>query len=356
MVLACVAAPLPAQDRTVAREAEFRDAPTGPLVAMLAAGTRVRRQDARAGHTRVIVEGFVEGAQLGGRKGRYQVHVSASAGAILRTSADPSATAVGTLTNGVGLAVLLRTGKWVKVRRGGWLVNAAFTAVTSTTASPVARGSVPAPVAPAGSRGSIPPVTASTSAAAALPAAASAPLVAVPATPAPPLPEGTLVTARSSELRTAPDGGAAIGSAAKDVMLTPLARERGWVRVRIEGWVRERDVMPADSLARSAVSAADLRADPLGSRGRIVRWEVEIVAFQVADPLRHDLTPDEPYLLARGPGRENALLYLAIPPSLVAQARALPPLAPVIITARVRTGKSNPTGVPVLDLQQLSRK
>ena len=173
---------------------------------------------------------------------------------------------------------------------------------------------------------------------------------------APPLPEGTLVTARSSELRTAPDGGAAIGTAAKDVMLTPLARERGWVRVRVEGWVRERDVMPADSLARSAVSAADLRADPLGSRGRIVRWEVEIVAFQVADPLRHDLTPDEPYLLARGPGRENALLYLAIPPSLVAQARALPPLAPVIITARVRTGKSNPTGVPVLDLQQLSRK
>ena len=367
-LVACVSTPLFSQGRTIEREAELRDTPSGPVVATLAAGTSVTRQERRAGHTRVIVEGFVDGAQLGGRKGRYQVHVTAAAGATLRVSAEGSATAVGRVRTGIGLAVVVKSGKWVKVRRGGWLANVAFTASAPVAgAAPAAAVKAPlsAPVKGA-TRSSSTPVKPGAPAPShpAAPAAASSPatpaptvpLTAVAASPAPPLPEGALVATRAAELRTAPDGGATLGTAAKDAMLTPLARERGWVRVRVEAWVKEADVAPADSLAHTALSAADLRADPAGTRGRIVRWDVEVMAYQIADPLRKDLTPDEPYLLARGPGRENALLYLAVPPSLMAQAKGLPPLARVIITARVRTGRSDPTGVPVLDLQQLARK
>lgn len=128
------------------------------------------------------------------------------------------------------------------------------------------------------------------------------------------------------------------------------------MRVRAEGWLREGELIAADSSLRSSPSAADLRTSPDAFRGQLVRWSVQLLALQRADPLRKDLSPDEPYLLARGPGTENALLYLAIPPELLESARALPPLATVIITARVRTGRSDPAGVPVLDLRSIARQ
>jgi hypothetical protein len=80
---------------------------------------------------------------------------------------------------------------------------------------------------------------------------------------------------------------------------------------------------------------------------------VQAIAVQSADPLRKGLAPDEPYLLARGPGSESSLLYLALPPALVASARALQPLAYVMVLARVRQGRSDPSGVPILDVLRI---
>jgi hypothetical protein len=130
------------------------------------------------------------------------------------------------------------------------------------------------------------------------------------------------------------------------------------VQVRIEGWVPEADVIPADSTLRSDLSAADLRADREGTKGRLVRWDVQVLALQTADPLRRGLRPDEPYLLARGPDRENALLYLAVPQALLATVRPIAAGAPVpvTITARVRDGRSEPVGVPILDIVSISRR
>ena len=138
--------------------------------------------------------------------------------------------------------------------------------------------------------------------------------------------------------------------------MTPLARERGWMRVRVEGWVQERDLIPVDTALRSGLTAADLKADPEGTKGKIVRWSVQVLALQTADPLRKDLAPDETYLLARGPDEENALLYLAVPPSLLEDVRTIPALTPVIISARVRVGRSQPVGVPILDLRSITRR
>jgi hypothetical protein len=157
-------------------------------------------------------------------------------------------------------------------------------------------------------------------------------------------------------LRDAPDG-QIVGTIGPQFSLVPLAHDRGWVRVRAEGWVKESDVATADP-THATVSAADLRADPDGARGKTVRWDVEVLALETADPLRKGLNPDEPYLLARGPGSESALLYVAVPPGLLATARIVASRAPspVSLVATVRSGRSEPVGVPILDAQSLVRR
>jgi len=156
----------------------------------------------------------------------------------------------------------------------------------------------------------------------------------------------------ASLLRAAPSSGS-IGDLRKGSNVTVIARDRGWSRVRVEGWVPDSVLVPADTTFRANLSAADLRADPVAAHGKMVVWTVEFLALQVADPLRRGLSDQEPYILARGPGSENALLYLVVPPSLMGTARALRPLAKITVTARVRDGRSEPVGIPVLDLQTI---
>jgi hypothetical protein len=151
-------------------------------------------------------------------------------------------------------------------------------------------------------------------------------------------------------------GGAAVGRLLQGTPVQVLARDRGWVRVRTEGWVRATDLAAAESEVLGIRSAADLRADPEGSRGKLVRWDVEVISLQNADPLRSDLAVDEPYLLVRGPGAENSLLYVAVPGHLIAAVRGLPALTRITMVARVRSGRSEPVGIPVLDLESVTRR
>jgi hypothetical protein len=168
-------------------------------------------------------------------------------------------------------------------------------------------------------------------------------------------PAGSMSIVRGTKLFASPAGDT-LGTVVQGAIVQPLAREREWVRVRVEGWVRERDLSPADSTFAAGLTGADLRADPAGTRGKVVRWEVQVLSLQTADPLRHDMAPDEPYLLARGPGNEGGLLYLAIPPALLAEAKIIAPLTMVVITARVRTGRSEPVGTPSLELKSISKR
>lgn len=169
-------------------------------------------------------------------------------------------------------------------------------------------------------------------------------------------PAGAVAPSGTIALRDAPDG-QALATLSPQSTLVPLAHDRGWVRVRAEGWVKEGEVSPTDP-GRATLSAADLRADPDGARGKVVRWDVEVLAMQTADPLRKGLNPDEPYLLARGPGNESALLYVAVPATLLATARTVASVAPTPVTlvATVRSGRSEPVGVPILDAQSLVRR
>jgi hypothetical protein len=161
--------------------------------------------------------------------------------------------------------------------------------------------------------------------------------------------------AKTTKLLLAP-GGAVVGELAQGAIVMPLAHDHGWAKVRVEAWVPDGDLSPADSSMGAKLSAADLRADPEATHGKTVQWDVQILSLQIADPLRPEMARDEPYLLAKGPGKEDALLYLAVPPSLLAQAKALPPLTRVLITARVRSGHSEPVGIPILDLRSISKR
>lgn len=181
-----------------------------------------------------------------------------------------------------------------------------------------------------------------------------------PATPAAPATGATVVDndsynlSAATVLRDAPSS-AAIGQLQKTANVQVIAHDRGWSRVRIDAWVPDSVLVPADTAFRSNLSAADLRADPAAARGKMVMWNVEFLAMQTADPLRQGLADEEPYMLARGPNSENALLYLVVPPSLMGTARALQPLSRITVTARVRDGRSDPVGIPILDIQTLRR-
>lgn len=164
---------------------------------------------------------------------------------------------------------------------------------------------------------------------------------------------------RATIIRSAPVTGSdvapAVGQIAKGATVDVIGKDHDWVRVRLEGWVREADLAVADSTLR-VLSAADVRANPAAAQGKLVRWEVDAVALQTADALRTGLQPGEQYLLALGPGTEKTLVYIVIPASLIQTARSLPPMAPITVVARIRNGRSEPAGVPVLDLQSFTRR
>ena len=302
-------------------------APGERAIATVRKGAVVNTGATRGAFVETTVDGWIAAALLGGSRDSFALSVKPGGTVRLRATASPQAPIVAELRGGMGLNEIARQGAWVHVRRSGWLESAN---IGSTSAKPAASSTSAATrSAPAGQG-----------------AATAAVVIAISDTTR----NGLVLTPLASTALTASPAGARIGSLAAGARATVTARERGWVRVRVEGWVREADLSVADTALRGALSAADLRADPDGTSGRLVHWEVEVLAHQVGDPLRKGLADQEPYLLAQGPSGENALLYLAIPPTLAATAREIPDLGRAIITARVRAGRSEPVGIPVLEL------
>lgn len=312
-----------------ARAQELRAAPDGSVIGALRDADAGRRGATRAGWQAVALEGWIAAFRVGNARAG-DATVQGGEG-ILRTLDHPTRGAViATFVPGARLTVLQQRGTWARVRREAFVRVAGAARATDAASRPAAS----ARQAPAAGR-------------------AAAPAAPEPA-PEPTPDSAAYRTARDVRVLAAP-GGPARATLPAGTVVRGGARDRGWVRVRVEGWVREAELQPGDSALRTQVSAADLRADPDGTRGTLVRWTVTVLALQRGDPLRKGLAPEEPYLLARGPATENALLYLAVPPSLVEAARAVPPLTAVTITARVRDGRSEPVGVPVLDVLALDR-
>lgn len=319
-----------AQD-TVGRATDLLAAPGARALARLRRGAPIAPSATNGSYVQVAVEGWVAAPFLGAARDSFTVTVNPGPPVRLLADAAPRAAVVADLRAGMGLQEVERRGAWVHVRRTGWISSSSIakadSARSDAATATVADSSASRPAAPAPSNA---PIDTSR--------------------------DGIELTpVGQTGLASSPEG-TRVGTLLPGARATITGRDRGWVRVQVEGWAREADFSVADTALRGALSAADLRADPDGTVGRVVHWDVEVLAHQVADPLRKGLVNHEPYLLAQGPSGENALLYLAIPPALVATVAQTPDLSRATITARVRSGRSEPVGVPVLELITFVRR
>ncbi len=341
LVMLCVlAASSAGAQTTAATAASARVAPDGRLVATMRVGAALKTGATKGDWTAVTIEGFLNKSVVTSKKDALTIH--ASSGAAIRAGAGPSAAVVAVIEDGMPVDKLATSGDWYRVKRDAWVRTRELTTIAAK-APPVARN---APARAEASQGA--PQRVATLPSRGAPDAAAVPASRPDASPA----LGDFAAAHPLVLRAAPDGKPS-GTADSAARVRIVARDHGWARVQAEGWVRESELIPVDSSSVSAVSAADLRSDPEHYKGSTVRWVVQAIAVQAADPLRKGLAPDEPYLLARGPGSESSLLYLALPAALVASARALPPLSYIMVLARVRAGRSDPSGVPILNVLRI---
>lgn len=329
---------------TVRTNTQLHATPDGVLLATVLDGATVDRGAAKGSWTRVTLEGYVYRSLIGGKRDTFDIS-AASDGVLLRASASPKGTRLASLKEGMGLVRVGRRGDWLKVRRTAWVKSSALGGKSSQTVADASRASDSPGPARAASSDSAPDSDAT----------ATAHGDVADSTARGDDAASAMAAERRTELRLAPGGGV-VAALDSNANVAIIARERGWTRVRLEGWVPDSDLVPVDGTMLTAISAADLRAEPDRYRGQTVRWGVQKIALQAADPLHRGLAPDEPYLLARGPGEEHALLYLALPRSLVDQARRIQPLTRITVTARVRTGRSEPSGVPILDVISIAER
>lgn len=325
LILALAAIPSAAQSRLSA-DTEVRSSPDGSTVATLLRGTSWASGETREGYTLLLIQGWVEASRFAGPRDTFPQSIGGSNTLRIREEPSLNGRILGEFQGGAGLRVTERRGNWARIRRDVWAPAGSFVAATAVSAASGTTAGAGAAAAGADSLGQSQPRTSAS-------LRAEAPV----------------------SLRAAP-GGNTLGELQPGTVVEPQARDRGWVKVRIEAWVAESLFVPADTAFATSLSAADLRIDPDGHKGKVVRWEVQVAGLQSADPLRKDLRPEEPFLLAMGPTGEDAILYIAVPPALMNDAKAIAPLERVTLTARIRTGRSAPTGVPVLELISLIRR
>jgi hypothetical protein len=155
-------------------------------------------------------------------------------------------------------------------------------------------------------------------------------------------------TTATVELHARPDTGASTGTLAERTSARVVTRSGDWVRVQVEGWVRADELVPATG-AQRGVSAAELRADPERYVGQTVEWRLQLIGVQVADELRPEMPPGQPYLLTRGPMPEPGFVYVTVPRAEVARFKALPPLAEILMRVTIKASRTRFLATPVVE-------
>ncbi len=302
----------------------FRREPA-PSAAMLAAvvdGVQMNGDTTRDGWVRMTLEGWVwaRSLQPTTREG-HDVVVSVRGGENLR--ATPNGRVVARLANGALLDELQREPGWVRVRRIGWMWGRSLQRVTAARA-----GAAVANVAPASGAGTDGGDSA-----------------------------GTLLdralTAGRVPLRRVPDG-QPTATLAQGAPVRILARSGEWVRVQTEGWVRESELRPAAAGVLVGMSGAEVRSRPSEFEGKLLKWTVQYISMQDPDELRREIPAGQRYMLARGPLPEAGFIYITLTDAQISDVERLPALAEIEIVGRVRAGRSQYVGNPVLELIEMA--
>lgn len=322
-VLALTPVP-PAQAQEVLRvsvaEENFRAAPSGTRIAVVLEDAPLAAGEARPQWREVTLQAWVaESGVVSTTRDGFDLAIRRT-GTTLHASREGEVVARG--MEGLLLDELERVDGWVRVSRTGWIWDASVEAAPASAARPAGPAREPA----------------------------ASPAPTAEAGPAAPAPAGT-----SRTIHRTPSG-PSLGTLAAETPYEVVGEEGDWTRVRVEGWIHtpggaEAGMDPSAPLR--GLSLRTLRDDPEGYRGRSVAWRVQFVAIQRADSLRTDLVAGESYMLARDPGGEPGYVYIAVPPELLPAARRLIPLQQVEVVGRIRTGRSELMGHPVLDLLDL---
>jgi len=314
------------QDYRVTRTENFRRAPEASAVhlATVNAGTEMAGDSTAGRWVRVTLEGWVWGASTAPTaQDGFELQLSRSQGENLRESPSTNGTIVARLEDGCLLEVISRDAPWIHVRRVGWMFDGSLERVGSSSGGSGEAGEVETSPSPA----PYDTVTAGLDLAAAVPDAV---------------------------LRNGPEGDS-VGVLADGASLRVLARSGEWVRVMAEGWVRSQDLKPTVPGILIGVSGAEVRARPSDYVGRLLRWRVNFIAIQRADELRPEIPSGERYALVRGPLPENGFIYLVVNDKQLSALEQLPALTELEIVGRVRVGRSQYVGNPILTLVDFAR-
>jgi hypothetical protein len=326
-MLAVLAGSLEAQDaQAVRRATAFRKDPGGTELGMLEPGARVPTGRKRGNWIEVTLDGWIYQPSVARTtRDGFDLVVSAEGGENLR--AAPNGGRVARLSKGALLDRRATQGRWVRVRRAGWALAAAF------TAPPAGRRNG----APAGTTARRPDGTAARD------------------TTEPPSrraaePTTDRVATATNALLSAEPGGAAVATLADGAEGEVVARSGEWVKVRLEGWVPAADVRPAPGGPLRGVSAAEVRAEPARYVGQVLEWRLQLVAVQTADALRPELPEGREYLLTRGPLPESGFVYVILPPAEAARFKAMAPLSEFTARALLRAPSTRWLPNPVVEL------
>lgn len=316
-VPAVVAAVVQSESRVVVERTDLKWSATGRTLGWLAPGASVERIGGRDGWTRARVRGWVRGEALVPAGDALAIG-PAEAGL---TGPPPGRAALGALARGVEVRRIATEGEWYEIELIAWLPDGA------TGPPPAPAGAPPAAVSPRPE-----PV-------ATRPAAA-------------PAGDGGAVSrlAARSGLRAVPEGPVLADLPAGMVVRAGETRG-GWTRVVIEGWV-PRGAIEAGEEGDLSPDAVAL-AGPQTFAGRPVTWTLEHVAVQEADEWRTDFRPGEVFELARVPGTSGRYVYLALPQGMAPHFRELAPFERIRVSGTIRTGRSELTGNPIVDVTRV---
>ncbi|HEU4700490.1 MAG TPA: SH3 domain-containing protein [Gemmatimonadales bacterium] len=326
----------------------FRDPGStgGVQLADLPAGAAPTLGQTRGDWTEVTLQGWVRSAAVSpSTRDGYDLVVNVRAGETLRAAPNAGGAGVGRLRYGVLLRRVAEQNGWIQVRRTGWIQRSAAPAKPAPTKpapTPAAASGKPAQTAkPAG-------VPAESTASAAPAASPPAPAAASAASAS-----GDRVELAANAPIYAAPGAGTLGTLQRGASGRTVGQTGEWVKVQLEGWVRESDLKAAAGGALVGVTAAEVRANPDRFVGQTVEWRVQYISLQTADQLRPELPQGQPYLLVRGPLPEAGFVYVSVRRDQLPQVRTLQPLQELVVRGVLRAAQTRYLPTPVLELVSL---
>lgn len=331
----------------LAQETALLREPGGLRLVSLVPGLRLSPRRVSGNFLEVTVSGWIFTASTKpDRRDGFALSVSANGGENLR--AEPDGALLGRAVEGALFNRIGARGGWTQVRRAGWIARSA---VVERTPARVAAAAPP----PAARTSSSPAVLQDTSRPPAPrtdSVAGSAPVLRNDSGPAsearPSRNERRGALKSGAVIQRAPDG-AALATLTAPSTVTLGERDREWVKVSLDGWVRARDVQ-GNVAPLPAVTAAMLRVNPEKYVGQTVEWRLQFLARQRADELRPEMPLGHAYLLTRGPLPETGFVYVLVSKQQADQLQGLKPLDEMTAMVAVRTARTRYLATPVVEL------